>query len=154
MTNLKQGDAAPQFTAKDQNGNDVSLSDYKGKKVALYFYPKDMTPGCTNQACNLRDNFSSLKDKGIVIIGVSPDDESRHLKFISKHELPFTLIADTDKKVMNAYEVWGKKKFMGKTYDGVHRTTFLINEEGKIHDVIKKPKTKAHAEEITELFNL
>lgn len=153
MTNLKQGDAAPNFTAKDENGNTVSLSDFKGKKVILYFYPKDMTPGCTNQACNLRDNYAILQEKEIVILGVSPDDEARHQKFISKYELPFPLIADTDKAVMNAYQVWGPKKFMGKTYDGVHRTTFLINEEGIIHDVIKKPKTKAHAEEILESFH-
>ncbi|HLW39714.1 MAG TPA: thioredoxin-dependent thiol peroxidase [Brumimicrobium sp.] len=153
MTNLKQGDAAPNFTAKDENGNTVSLSDFKGKKVVLYFYPKDMTPGCTNQACNLRDNYAILQEKEIVILGVSPDDEARHQKFISKYELPFPLIADTDKAVMNAYQVWGPKKFMGKTYDGVHRTTFLINEEGIIHDVIKKPKTKAHAEEILESFH-
>lgn len=153
MTNLKQGDAAPNFTAKDENGNTVSLSDFKGKKVILYFYPKDMTPGCTNQACNLRDNYAILQEKEIVILGVSPDDEARHQKFISKYELPFPLIADTDKAVINAYQVWGPKKFMGKTYDGVHRTTFLINEEGIIHDVIKKPKTKAHAEEILESFH-
>lgn len=153
MTNLKQGDAAPNFTAKDENGNTVFLSDFKGKKVVLYFYPKDMTPGCTNQACNLRDNYAILQEKEIVILGVSPDDEARHQKFISKYELPFPLIADTDKAVINAYQVWGPKKFMGKTYDGVHRTTFLINEEGIIHDVIKKPKTKAHAEEILESFH-
>nr|WP_299202144.1 thioredoxin-dependent thiol peroxidase [uncultured Brumimicrobium sp.] len=152
MTNLQKGDLAPTFTSKDQNGKEVKLSDYKGSKVALYFYPKDMTPGCTNQACNLRDNFAELKKEGIVVLGVSPDDETRHQKFIDKHELPFTLIADTDKEVINAYGIWGPKKFMGKEYDGLHRTTFLINEEGKIHDIIKKPKTKAHAEEILSLF--
>lgn len=152
MTNLTKGEMAPTFTTKDQNGEEISLSDYKGSKVALYFYPKDMTPGCTNQACNLRDNFAQLKEEGIVVLGVSPDDETRHQKFIDKHELPFTLIADTEKEVINAYGVWGPKKFMGKEYDGLHRTTFLINEEGKIHEVIKKPKTKAHAEEILDLF--
>jgi len=152
MTNLQKGDLAPTFTSKDQNGKEVKLSDYKGSKVVLYFYPKDMTPGCTNQACNLRDNFAELKKEGIVVLGVSPDDETRHQKFIDKHELPFTLIADTDKEVINAYGIWGPKKFMGKEYDGLHRTTFLINEEGKIHDIIKKPKTKAHAEEILSLF--
>ncbi|WP_417264973.1 thioredoxin-dependent thiol peroxidase [Brumimicrobium sp.] len=152
MTDLQKGDLAPTFTSKDQNGKEVKLSDYKGSKVALYFYPKDMTPGCTNQACNLRDNFAELKKEGIVVLGVSPDDETRHQKFIDKHELPFTLIADTDKEVINAYGIWGPKKFMGKEYDGLHRTTFLINEEGKIHDIIKKPKTKAHAEEILSLF--
>lgn len=152
MTNLSKGDRAPSFNAKDQNGNEVKLEDYSGKKVVLYFYPKDMTPGCTNQACNLRDNFETLKKEGIEVLGVSPDDEKRHQKFIDKHDLPFTLIADPDKEVINAYGIWGPKKFMGKEYDGVHRTTFLINEEGKIHDIIKKPKTKAHAEEILELF--
>ncbi|HLV41460.1 MAG TPA: thioredoxin-dependent thiol peroxidase [Brumimicrobium sp.] len=152
MTNLQNGDTAPSFTAKDQNGKEVKLSDFKGSKVALYFYPKDMTPGCTNQACNLRDNFSELKEKGIVVLGVSPDDEGRHQKFIDKHELPFTLIADTEREVINAYGIWGPKKFMGKEYDGLHRTTFLINEEGKIHEIIKKPKTKAHAEEILNHF--
>jgi len=152
MTNLDKGDKAPVFNAKDQNGNEVKLEDFSGKKVVLYFYPKDMTPGCTNQACNLRDNFELLKKEGIEVLGVSPDDEKRHQKFIEKHDLPFTLIADPDKEVINAYGIWGPKKFMGKEYDGVHRTTFLINEEGKIHDIIKKPKTKAHAEEILELF--
>jgi len=152
MTNLQKGDTAPSFTSKDQNGKEIKLSDYKGSKVALYFYPKDMTPGCTNQACNLRDNFAELKKEGIVVLGVSPDDEARHQKFIDKHELPFPLIADTNKEVINAYGIWGPKKFMGKEYDGLHRTTFLINEKGKIHEVIKKPKTKAHAEEILSLF--
>ncbi len=152
MTHLQKGDTAPTFKAKDQDGKDISLSDYKGSKVALYFYPKDMTPGCTNQACNLRDNFAGLEKEGVVILGVSPDDETRHQKFIAKHELPFPLIADTDHEVIKAYGVWGPKKFMGKEYDGLHRTTFLINEEGKIHEVIKKPKTKAHAEEILESF--
>ncbi len=152
MTTLSKGDKAPTFSAKDQNGNEVKLSDYSGKKVVLYFYPKDMTPGCTNQACNLRDNFDALKKEGIVVLGVSPDEEKRHQKFIDKYELPFTLLADPDKEVIGAYGIWGPKKFMGKEYDGVHRTTFLINEKGEIHDVIKKPKTKAHAEEILELF--
>ena len=152
MTNLSIGDDAPMFEGKDQNGNSVKLKDYSGKKVALYFYPKDMTPGCTNQACNLRDNFEGLKKEGIEVIGVSPDDEARHQKFINKYELPFTLLADPEKEVIKAYGIWGLKKFMGKEYDGVHRTTFLINEEGKIHDIIKKPKTKAHAEEILEKF--
>jgi peroxiredoxin Q/BCP len=152
MTNLSIGDEAPMFEGKDQNGNSVKLKDYAGKKVALYFYPKDMTPGCTNQACNLRDNFEGLKKEGIEVIGVSPDDEARHQKFIDKYELPFTLIADPEKEVIQAYGIWGLKKFMGKEYDGVHRTTFLINEEGKIHDIIKKPKTKVHAEEILEKF--
>lgn len=152
MTTLTKGDKAPSFSAKDQNGDEVKLADYSGKKVVLYFYPKDMTPGCTNQACNLRDNFDALKKEDIVVLGVSPDDEKRHQKFIDKYELPFTLITDPDKELINAYGIWGLKKFMGKEYDGVHRTTFLINEKGEIHDVIKKPKTNAHAEEILELF--
>jgi peroxiredoxin Q/BCP len=153
MTNLKQGDEAPDFAVADQNGNKISLSDYKGKKLVVYFYPKDMTPGCTAQACNLRDNYSVLQEEGVAILGVSADDEARHQKFIDKHELPFPLLADTDKKMIKDFGVWGLKKFMGKEYDGIHRTTFLINEDGKIHDVIKKPKTKAHAEEILESFN-
>ncbi len=152
MTELKRGEAAPAFTAKDQNGKSVSLSDYKGKKVVLYFYPKDMTPGCTNQACNLRDNFDALKKEGIVVLGVSPDDETRHQKFIDKHDLPFTLIADANKEVIDAYGVWGPKKFMGKEFDGVYRTTFLIDEEGKIYDIINKPKVKQHSEEILALW--
>lgn len=152
MTNLTIGDKAPAFKAKDQDGKEVKLEDFDGKKLVLYFYPKDMTPGCTNQACNLRDNFDKLKEEGIVVLGVSPDEEKRHIKFIDKYDLPFTLLADPDKEVINAYGIWGPKKFMGKEYDGVHRTTFLINEDGKIHDIIKKPKTKAHAEEILERF--
>lgn len=152
MTELKKGDAAPKFTAKDQNGKQVSLADYKGNKVVLYFYPKDMTPGCTNQACNLRDNFDALKNEGIIVLGVSPDDEEKHQKFIDKHDLPFTLIADSNKEVIKSYGVWGPKKFMGKEFEGVHRTTFLINKEGKIDDIIKKPKVKNHSEEILELW--
>ena len=152
MTSLSKGDKAPEFSGKDEKGNTVELSDFEGKKLALYFYPKDMTPGCTNQACNLRDHFETLKRHGIKVVGVSPDDEKRHQKFIAKHDLPFTLIADPDHELLKAYDVWGLKKFMGREYDGVHRTTFLINEEGKIHDVIKKPKTKVHAEEILDRF--
>lgn len=142
MTHLKTGDKAPEFEAKDQNGNPVKLSDYRGKKVVLYFYPKDDTPGCTAEACNFRDNYSELQSKGYEIIGVSADDEKKHQKFINKHDLPFTLIADTDKEVINAFGVWGKKKFMGREYDGIHRETFVIDEEGKIEQVIEKVKTK------------
>jgi len=152
MTHLKTGDRAPDFKGKDQNGNDIQLSDYKGKKLVIYFYPKDMTPGCTNQACNLRDNYALLQENGISILGVSADDEKKHQKFIEKYELPFPLLADTEKEVIRSFGIWGEKKFMGKVYDGIHRTTFLINEDGKIHAVIEKPKTKAHAEEILELF--
>ena len=142
MTHLKAGDKAPDFEANDQNGNKIKLSDYRGKKVVLYFYPKDDTPGCTAQACNLRDNYSELQSKGYEVIGVSADNEAKHQKFIGKYELPFTLIADTDRKVIEAYGVWGKKKFMGREYDGIHRETFVINEEGVIDNVIEKVKTK------------
>lgn len=153
MTNLKEGDKAPLINAKDQNGNVVSLDQYKGKKVILYFYPKDMTPGCTTESCNLRDNYADLIAKGIDVIGVSADSEERHQKFISKHDLPFNLIADTDKKVINDFGVWGPKKFMGKEYDGIHRTTFVINEEGIIEKVFKKVKTKEHTEQIMDEIN-
>tara|TARA_R100000951_G_scaffold63242_1_gene53027 strand:+ start:184 stop:642 length:459 start_codon:yes stop_codon:yes gene_type:complete len=152
MTHLEKGDNAPQFEGKDQNGETVKLDDFKGQKLVIYFYPKDMTPGCTTQACNLRDNYELLKKENIAIVGVSADDEKKHQKFIDKYDLPFPLLADTDKEVIKAFGVWGLKKFMGKEYDGIHRTTFLINEEGKVHDIIKKPKTKAHAEEILEKF--
>ncbi|MEX2485183.1 MAG: thioredoxin-dependent thiol peroxidase [Brumimicrobium sp.] len=152
MMHLEKGDKAPQFKGKDQDGKTISLSDYEGQKLVVYFYPKDMTPGCTTQACNLKDNYDALKKENIAILGVSADDEKKHQKFIAKHDLPFPLLADTDKEVIKAFGVWGNKKFMGKEYDGIHRTTFLINEKGEIHDIIKKPKTKAHAEEILELF--
>jgi peroxiredoxin Q/BCP len=152
MTHLEKGDKAPNFEGKDQNGETVKLDDFKGQKLVMYFYPKDMTPGCTTQACNLRDNYELLKKENIAIVGVSADDEKKHQKFIDKYDLPFPLIADTEKEVIKSFGVWGLKKFMGKEYDGIHRTTFLINEEGKVHDIIKKPKTKAHAEEILEKF--
>ncbi len=152
MTHLKPGDTAPPFTAKDQNGNEVSLSDYKGKKVILYFYPKDLTPGCTTQACNFRDNASLLKNKGFEVIGVSADDEKKHQKFIEKHDLNFTLLADTEKEVIKAYGVWGLKKFMGREYDGIHRESFVIDENGKIEHVIEKVKTKEATEQILELY--
>ncbi len=150
MTTLKEGDKAPDFTGIDQNENTISLSDYKGKKLILFFYPKDNTPGCTAEACNLRDNFEGLKAKDYELLGVSPDSAKKHQNFIKKHDLPFPLLADTEKEVLNAYEVWGEKQFMGKTYDGVHRTTFIIDEEGKIEKVFKKVKTKAHTEQILE----
>lgn len=153
MKHLKVGDQAPEFTSKDQNGNAVSLSDFAGKKVVIYFYPKDDTPGCTAQACNIRDNYSVLQKEGIVILGVSADDEAKHQKFINKHELPFTLLADTDKELLNLYGVWGEKKFMGKVYDGIHRTTFILNEDHTIRNIIEKPKTKDHTREILEAYN-
>lgn len=152
MKHLKVGDKAPNFEVENQNSEKVSLADFAGKKLAIYFYPKDMTPGCTNQACNLTENYDALQKEGIEIVGVSADDAARHQKFIAKHGMPFTLLADVDKKMINDYGVWGLKKFMGKEYDGIHRTTFLINESAEIVDIINKPKTKAHAEEILESF--
>ncbi|MFP4557780.1 MAG: thioredoxin-dependent thiol peroxidase [Bacteroidales bacterium] len=148
MTHLKQGDKAPQFNGKDHDGNQISLNDFKGKKVVLYFYPKDSTPGCTAQACDLRDNYDMLLSKGYVVIGVSADTEKSHREFIEKHELPFPLIADTDKEIIKLYGVWGPKKFMGRTFDGIHRTTFIINEEGVIEEIIDKVKTKEHSKQI------
>jgi len=145
---LSPGDQAPDFTSKDQDGNDIKLSDFKGKKVVLYFYPKDNTPGCTAESCNLRDNYEELQKQGYVVLGVSPDDEKSHQKFIEKHELPFPLVADTDKSVHEAYGTWGEKKMYGKTYMGTLRTTFVIDEEGKIEEVIGKVKTKDHAAQI------
>lgn len=150
MTNLKIGDKAPDFEIKDQNGKVHKLKDYNGKKLVIYFYPKDLTPGCTTQSCNLRDNYQMLKQKGFEILGVSADDEKKHQKFIAKHDLPFDLLADTEKKMINDYGVWGLKKFMGKEYEGIHRTTFVINEEGVIEDVILKVKTKEHTQQIIE----
>lgn len=150
---VKEGNKAPAFTAKDQEGNKVKLSDYKGKKVVLYFYPRDMTPGCTKQACSLRDGFSELKKNNIVVLGVSTDDEKSHQKFIAKHELPFTLIADTDHKVSEKYGVWVEKNMYGKKYMGIKRTTFLINEDGKIATIMKKVKVAEHAQEVLDAFN-
>ncbi len=153
MKHLKIGHAAPEFCSKDQDGNDVCLKDFSGKRVVLYFYPKDNTPGCTVQACNIRDNYSSILGENIVILGVSADDEKKHLKFIEKFDLPFPLLADVDKTMLNLYGVWGEKKFMGKTYDGIHRTTFIIDENGVIEDIILKVKTKIHTEQIRESLN-
>jgi len=150
MTHLKEGDKAPDFTGTNEKGETVSLFDFKGRKLILYFYPKDNTPGCTAEACNLRDNYQVLKDKGYAVLGVSPDSERKHQNFIGKYELPFSLIADTDKEILQAYGVWGPKQMYGRTYDGVYRTTFVIDESGKIEKVFKKVKTKAHAEQILE----
>ena len=149
---LLVGKKAPAFTGVDQNGNSISLKDFKGKKVVLYFYPKDDTPGCTAQACNLRDNHSELLKKGFAVIGVSVDSVKKHKKFEEKYELPFSLIADEDKKIVEAYGVWGEKKFMGKTYMGTTRTTFLIDEDGKIKYIIERPDTKNHAAEVLEAW--
>ncbi|MBZ9779108.1 thioredoxin-dependent thiol peroxidase [Psychroflexus sp. CAK8W] len=148
MTTLKAGDKAPNFEAKDQDGKMHSLKDYAGKKLVVFFYPKASTPGCTAEACNLRDNWGTFQEKGYEILGVSADSEKRQQNFKTKYELPFPLLADEDKEVIEAFGVWGPKKFMGKEYDGIHRTTFIIDEEGKIEEVISKVKTKAHAEQI------
>lgn len=145
---LKEGDKAPDFKAKDQNGIDVSLKDFRGKKVVLYFYPADDTPTCTAQACNLRDNFSALKAQGYEIIGVSPDSVESHQKFKIKHQLPFTLLSDPDRKIIDAYGVWGEKSLFGRKYDGLLRTTFVIDEQGVIEKILLKPKSKVHAAEI------
>lgn len=148
MPKLAPGDKAPDFTATDQNGKTHSLKDYRGKKVALYFYPKDFTSGCTKEACNLRDNFSALRKKGIVVLGVSPDKEETHKKFALKHELPFPLLVDPGKKIMKAYGAWGKKNLYGRIFDGVHRITYVIDEKGDIEAFIGKVKTDDHAGQI------
>ncbi|MFT5257985.1 MAG: peroxiredoxin Q/BCP [Arenicella sp.] len=150
MTTLKTGDKAPQFEAKDNAGNTIKLSDYAGKKLVLFFYPKASTPGCTNEACDLRDNYQSFLSKGYNVLGASADSAKRQQNWINKHELPFPLLADEDKAVIEAFGVWGPKKFMGKEYDGIHRTTFVIDENGVIEEVIAKVKTKAHAAQILE----
>lgn len=148
MTSLKTGDNAPHFEAKDQEGNIIKLLDYAGKKLVLFFYPKASTPGCTNEACDLRDNYKSFLAKGYDVLGVSADSAKRQQNFINKYELPFPLLADEDRAVIEAFNVWGPKKFMGKEYDGIHRTTFVIDEKGIIDDIILKVKTKAHAAQI------
>jgi len=151
---LKKGSKAPDFTVNDQDGNPVSLKDFRGKKVALYFYPQDNTPTCTEQACNLRDNMSLLKKKGVTVLGVSNDSERKHKNFEKKYSLPFTLLADTDQKLVKAYGVWGEKTLFGRTYMGIHRVTFLINEEGKIDHIIDKVTARDHAQQIIDAWNL
>jgi thioredoxin-dependent peroxiredoxin len=145
---IEIGKEAPDFEAKDQNGNTIKLSDYRGKKVVLYFYPKDQTPGCTAQACNLRDNYDRLQKEGYEVLGVSTDSEKSHQKFIEKQELPFSLIADEDKKVHELYGTWVEKSMYGRTYMGTARITFIIDEEGKVKDIIDKVKTKEHSNQI------
>jgi peroxiredoxin Q/BCP len=145
---LQVGDQAPDFTSKDQNGNEIKLSNFRGKKVVLYFYPKDDTPGCTAQACNLRDNYEAMLKQGYQVLGVSVDDEKKHRKFIEKFDLPFPLIADTDRSVVEAYGVWQEKSMYGRKYMGTMRYTFVIDEEGKIKDIITKVDTKEHAAQI------
>ncbi|KZS42625.1 thiol peroxidase [Aquimarina aggregata] len=148
MTTLKTGDKAPEFSAVDQDGNTITLNDYKGKKLVVFFYPKASTPGCTAEACNLRDHYQTFQNQGYEILGVSADSEKRQQNFKNKYELPYPLLADEDKSVIEAFGVWGPKKFMGKEYDGIHRTTFVIDENGIISEVILKVKTKEHAAQI------
>ncbi|CAM1357699.1 MULTISPECIES: thioredoxin-dependent thiol peroxidase [Tenacibaculum] len=150
MTTIKKGDAAPNFESKDEKGNVIKLADYAGKKLVLFFYPKASTPGCTAEACNLRDNYETFIAKGYAILGVSADSAKRQQNWINKHELPFPLLVDEEKEVINAFGVWGPKKFMGKEYDGIHRTTFIIDEKGIIEDVILKVKTKDHTNQILQ----
>ena len=150
MTKLKVGDKAPDFSAKDEQGNTISLSDYKGKKLVVFFYPKASTPTCTTEACNLRDNYADLKDKGYELLGVSADSAKRQLNFKEKYKFPYPLLADEDKEVIKAFGVWGEKKFMGRTFDGIHRVTFVIDENGTIEKVIDKVKAKIHSDQILE----
>ncbi|MCM4166181.1 Peroxiredoxin Bcp [Arenibacter antarcticus] len=148
MNTLKVGDKVPSFTANDQDGNTIKLSDYEGKKLVVFFYPKASTPGCTAEACNLRDNYSELQAQGYELLGVSADSQKRQSNFRNKYEFPFPLLADEDHTVLNAFGVWGPKKFMGRKYDGIHRMTFLIDEKGIVSKVIEKVKTKDHAAQI------
>ena len=148
ITTLKAGDKAPSFKTTNQDGKVISLDGLKGKKVVLYFYPKDSTPGCTMQACNLRDNYEALQKANYIVLGVSADTEKLHKRFIEKQSIPFDLLMDEDKTIIQAYGVWGLKKFMGREFDGIHRTTFLIDEEGIIEEVIMKVKTKDHTNQI------
>jgi len=145
---LKVGDKVPDFSAKDQDGNTINLSDYKGKKLIVFFYPKANTPGCTAEACNLRDNYKELQDRGYELLGVSADSEKKQSNFKNKYEFPFPLLADEDHTVINTFGVWGPKKFMGREYEGIHRTTFVIDGDGVVENVIEKVKTKDHAAQI------
>lgn len=150
MKTLQPGDKAPEFTVNDQDGNPISSSDYKGKKWVVFFYPKASTPGCTAEACNLRDNYEELKKEGYELLGVSADSEKRQNNFRTKYNFPFPLLADENKEVINGFGVWGPKKFMGREYDGIHRMTFIINEDGIVERVIDKVKTKDHAAQILD----
>ncbi|MEW4924536.1 thioredoxin-dependent thiol peroxidase [Algibacter sp. 2305UL17-15] len=150
MTTLKAGDKAPNFKALDEQGNTVQLSDYKGKRLVVFFYPKASTPGCTVEACNLNDNFERFQSQGYEILGVSADSAKRQSNFKKKYGFKYPLLADTDKAVINAFGVWGPKKFMGREYDGIHRITFIIDETGVVEDVITKVKTKAHTAQILD----
>jgi len=148
MSNLQVGDPAPEIRARDENGKPVTLEEFRGKKVVLYFYPKDDTPGCTAEACDLRDNYTKFLDQGFEVIGVSADSEQSHTRFKNKYKLPFRLISDTDKKVLQDYGAWGEKQMYGKSYMGIIRKTFIINEEGYIEKIIEKVNTKDHSEQI------
>lgn len=148
MTTLKKGDAAPKFSATDQDGNTHTLADYAGKKLVVFFYPKADTPGCTAEACDLRDNYERFQANNYALLGVSADSAKAQAKFKNKYEFPFPLLADEDKSVIEAFGVWGPKKFMGREYDGIHRTTFIIDENGIVEEVISDVKTKAHANQI------
>ena len=152
-TSLEINKKAPSFTAKDQQGNTVSLKQFLGKKVILYFYPQDATPTCTVQACNLRDNFALLTKQGFIVIGVSPDDANSHQKFAAKQQIPFILLDDSNKKMIEKYGVWGEKQLYGRQYMGLHRTTFLIDEKGIIKHIFLKPKSKEHSQEILKKWN-
>lgn len=154
MIKIEIGDKAPKWSSTNQNNETVKNTDFMGKKLALYFYPKDNTPGCINQACNLRDNYSELKKHNIEILGVSPDGLKSHLRFIEKRSIPFPLLMDENHNLIDTFGVWGPKKFMGRTYDGLHRTTFLIDEKGIVKNIITKPKTKDHAAEILSGFEI
>ncbi len=149
---LQEGDKAPAFTAADQNGNKISLADFKGRKVVLFFYPEDDTPTCTIQACNLRDNYALLRKEGFEVLGISPDEEKKHKKFEAKYSLPFTLLADPSHAVIDKYGVWGMKKLYGREYMGLHRTTFLVDEKGIIRKIFQRPKNKQHAQEIVKAW--
>jgi len=152
MTSLKEGQIAPDFKVNNQNNVEITLKSFKGKKLILYFYPKDSTPGCTAESCDLRDHYSELYSLGFEVLGVSADDSASHQKFITKNKLPFDLLADTNKEVIHSYGVWGPKKFMGKEYDGIHRTTFVIDENGIIERIFSKVKTKEHTQQILQTY--
>jgi thioredoxin-dependent peroxiredoxin len=152
MNSIQLGDKAPGIVAKDQYGNDFNLKDLTGKKVILFFYPKADTPGCTAEACNLRDHYAELTEKGFKIVGISADNEKKQKKFSDKYNFPYPLIPDTEKLIINAYKVWGPKKFMGKSYEGINRTTFVISEDGKIEKIITKVRTGDHAKQILEEY--
>ena len=152
MTHLQVGDTAPDFTLKSDNNTDITLSDFKGQSVILFFYPRDNTPGCTKEACSVNDSFSNLKKAGVKVFGVSPDTVAKHVKFSDKFGFKYPLLADTEKEVINKYGIWGEKKFMGKKFMGVHRTTFIIDAEGTISHIIEKVKTSTHGEDLLELL--